>query len=64
MNNYIAVIGLGYVKLSVALAFAKKFSNTIACEINLDHDVGLKPNIPTEVAVQHFIDWSRDYYKI
>lgn len=34
MSNKIAVIGLGYVGLPVALAFAKKFPNTIGFDIN------------------------------
>lgn len=34
MSDRIAVIGLGYVGLPVALAFAKKFSNTVGFDIN------------------------------
>jgi UDP-N-acetyl-D-glucosamine/UDP-N-acetyl-D-galactosamine dehydrogenase len=44
----IAVIGLGYVGLPVAIAFAKKFTNTIGFEIN-------KPKID---ALKNGIDWT------
>ncbi|MCT7961875.1 nucleotide sugar dehydrogenase [Laspinema sp. D1] len=35
MSDKIAVIGLGYVGLPVALAFAKKFPNTVGFDINI-----------------------------
>ncbi|HEY9658190.1 MAG TPA: 3-hydroxyacyl-CoA dehydrogenase NAD-binding domain-containing protein, partial [Allocoleopsis sp.] len=34
MSENIAVIGLGYVGLPIALAFAKKYPNTIGFDIN------------------------------
>ncbi|MHC0066577.1 nucleotide sugar dehydrogenase [Nostoc sp. UIC 10890] len=42
MSNRIAVIGLGYVGLPVALAFAKKFPYTIGFDINLEKVKSLK----------------------
>ena len=36
MNETIAVIGLGYVGLPVALAFARKFPNTVGFDINVE----------------------------
>ncbi|MBD2517763.1 nucleotide sugar dehydrogenase [Nostoc sp. FACHB-973] len=45
MSNRIAVIGLGYVGLPVALAFAKKFPNTIGFDINLEKVKSLKQGI-------------------
>ena len=45
MTNQIAVIGLGYVGLPVALAFAKQFPNTIGFEINLDKVNDLRQGI-------------------
>ena len=41
----IAVIGLGYVGLPVALAFAKKFPNTVGFDINLEKVAALKEGI-------------------
>lgn len=41
----IAVIGLGYVGLPVALAFAKKFPNTVGFDINLEKVAALKRGI-------------------
>ena len=34
MKEKIAIIGLGYVGLPVAIAFAKKFPNTVGFDIN------------------------------
>ncbi|MGK7887252.1 MAG: nucleotide sugar dehydrogenase [Crocosphaera sp.] len=45
MTNQIAVIGLGYVGLPVALAFAQKFPNTIGFEINLEKVTDLNQGI-------------------
>ncbi|MBD1906694.1 nucleotide sugar dehydrogenase [Funiculus sociatus GB2-A5] len=45
MNERIAVIGLGYVGLPVALAFAKKFPNTVGFDINLEKITDLKKGI-------------------
>ncbi|MFN6496415.1 MAG: nucleotide sugar dehydrogenase [Nostoc sp. DedQUE01] len=45
MSNRIAVIGLGYVGLPVALAFAKKFPQTIGFDINLEKVKSLKQGI-------------------
>ncbi|MDZ8079933.1 MAG: nucleotide sugar dehydrogenase [Nostoc sp. DcaGUA01] len=45
MSNRIAVIGLGYVGLPVALAFAKKFPQTIGFDINLEKVKNLKQGI-------------------
>ncbi|BAY74803.1 polysaccharide biosynthetic protein [Nostoc linckia NIES-25] len=45
MSNRIAVIGLGYVGLPVALAFAKKFPHTIGFDINLEKVQSLKQGI-------------------
>ncbi|HAC66284.1 MAG TPA: nucleotide sugar dehydrogenase [Cyanothece sp. UBA12306] len=45
MTNQIAVIGLGYVGLPVALAFAKKFPDTIGFEINLEKVANLRQGI-------------------
>ena len=45
MTNQIAVIGLGYVGLPVALAFAKQFPNTIGFEINFDKVNDLRQGI-------------------
>ncbi|WP_445636756.1 UDP-N-acetyl-D-galactosamine dehydrogenase [Nostoc sp. DSM 114161] len=45
MSNRIAVIGLGYVGLPVALAFAKKFPHTIGFDINLEKVKSLKQGI-------------------
>jgi UDP-N-acetyl-D-galactosamine dehydrogenase len=41
----IAVIGLGYVGLPVAIAFAKKFPNTVGFDINLERVSTLKEGI-------------------
>jgi UDP-N-acetyl-D-glucosamine/UDP-N-acetyl-D-galactosamine dehydrogenase len=50
----IAVIGLGYVGLPVALAFAKKFPNTVGFDINAEKVAALKGGIDTtgEVSVE------------
>ncbi|MBP9837340.1 MAG: nucleotide sugar dehydrogenase [Proteobacteria bacterium] len=45
MNRKIAVIGLGYVGLPVALAFAKKFPGTIGFDINQKRVNELKNNL-------------------
>jgi UDP-N-acetyl-D-galactosamine dehydrogenase len=45
MTDRIAVIGLGYVGLPVALAFAKKFPKTIGFEINLEKVTELRQGI-------------------
>jgi UDP-N-acetyl-D-galactosamine dehydrogenase len=44
-ENRIAVIGLGYVGLPVALAFAKKFPNTVGFDINADKIKALRQGI-------------------
>ena len=43
--NQIAVIGLGYVGLPVALAIAKKFPNTIGFDINQEKIAALNQGI-------------------
>lgn len=43
----IAIIGLGYVGLPVALAFAKKFPNTVGFDINLEKVKALRQGIDT-----------------
>ena len=45
MSDRIAVIGLGYVGLPVALAFAKKFPYTVGFDISQDRVQGLKQGI-------------------
>ncbi len=45
MSDRIAVIGLGYVGLPVALAFAKKFPNTIGFDINKQKVTDLQQGI-------------------
>ena len=45
MNDRIAIIGLGYVGLPVALAFAKKFPGTIGFDINYEKTTALKQGI-------------------
>lgn len=45
MNERIAVIGLGYVGLPVALAFAKKFPNTIGFDISVEKVKALRQGI-------------------
>jgi UDP-N-acetyl-D-galactosamine dehydrogenase len=45
MSNIIAVIGLGYVGLPVALAFAKKFPDTIGFDINVEKVEALRQGI-------------------
>lgn len=45
MSDKIAVIGLGYVGLPVALAFAKKFPNTVGFDINIAKVEQLKQGI-------------------
>jgi len=44
-ENRIAVIGLGYVGLPVALAFAKKFSGTVGFDINVEKIRDLRQGI-------------------
>ncbi len=41
----IAVIGLGYVGLPVALAIAKKFPNTVGFDINTEKTAALRQGI-------------------
>src|SRR5215213_7381850 len=54
MNERIAVIGLGYVGLPLALAFARKFPGTVGFDINpgrveaLRHGVDHTGEVPTE----------------
>ena len=45
MSDRIAIIGLGYVGLPVALAFAKKFPGTIGFDINYEKTTALKQGI-------------------
>lgn len=45
MNEHIAVIGLGYVGLPVALAFARKFSNTVGFDIDIEKVEQLRQGI-------------------
>lgn len=45
MNERIAVIGLGYVGLPVAIGFAKKFPNTIGFDINVEKVKALRQGI-------------------
>lgn len=45
MSDRIAVIGLGYVGLPVALAFAKKFPHTVGFDINVEKVAQLKQGI-------------------
>jgi UDP-N-acetyl-D-galactosamine dehydrogenase len=45
LNDRIAIIGLGYVGLPVALAFAKKFPGTIGFDINYEKITALKQGI-------------------
>lgn len=45
MSDQIAVIGLGYVGLPVALAFARKFPNTIGFDVNVKKVDSLKQGI-------------------
>ncbi len=45
MHENIAVIGLGYVGLPVALAFARKFPNTVGFDINVEKVECLKQGI-------------------
>ncbi|NEQ64717.1 MAG: nucleotide sugar dehydrogenase [Symploca sp. SIO2D2] len=54
MKERIAVIGLGYVGLPVALAFARKFPNTIGFDINIEKIKALKQGIDTtgEISAQ------------
>jgi UDP-N-acetyl-D-galactosamine dehydrogenase len=42
MQERIAVIGLGYVGLPIALAFARRFPNTIGFDLNVERVNGLK----------------------
>ena len=54
MSDRIAVIGLGYVGLPVALAFAKKFPDTIGFDINKQKVTDLKQGIdPTGSVWDH-----------
>lgn len=45
MNEQIAVIGLGYVGLPIALAFAKKFPNTVGFDISIEKVKALRQGI-------------------
>jgi UDP-N-acetyl-D-galactosamine dehydrogenase len=45
MNERIAVIGLGYVGLPIAIAFARKFPNTIGFDINAERVERLRQGI-------------------
>jgi UDP-N-acetyl-D-galactosamine dehydrogenase len=45
MSDRIAVIGLGYVGLPVALAFAKKFPNTVGFDVNVEKVARLNQGI-------------------
>ncbi|MDZ8050448.1 MAG: nucleotide sugar dehydrogenase [Aulosira sp. ZfuVER01] len=47
MSEKIAVIGLGYVGLPVALAFAKKFPHTVGFDVNIEKVTRLKQGIDT-----------------
>ncbi|HEY9662637.1 MAG TPA: nucleotide sugar dehydrogenase [Allocoleopsis sp.] len=57
MNENIAVIGLGYVGLPIALAFAKKYPNTIGFDINPTRVAALRQGIDRtdEVAAEDLI---------
>jgi len=54
MEERIAVVGLGYVGLPVALAFARKFARTVGFDVNARRVEGLKCGIDTsrEVATE------------
>lgn len=45
MNERIVVIGLGYVGLPVALAFARKFPNTVGFDINIEKVESLQQGV-------------------
>lgn len=45
MSDHIAVIGLGYVGLPVAIGFARKFPNTVGFDINIEKVENLKQGI-------------------
>jgi UDP-N-acetyl-D-galactosamine dehydrogenase len=45
MSDRIAVIGLGYVGLPLALAFAKKFPDTVGFDINTQKVEALRQGI-------------------
>ena len=45
MEERIAVIGLGYVGLPVALAFARKYPGTIGFDIHREKVGGIEPEI-------------------
>lgn len=45
MSNILAIIGLGYVGLPVALAFAKKFPNTVGFDINEEKVESLRQGV-------------------
>jgi UDP-N-acetyl-D-glucosamine/UDP-N-acetyl-D-galactosamine dehydrogenase len=47
MSETVAVIGLGYVGLPVALAFARKFKNSIGFDINVEKVASLNKHIDT-----------------
>ena len=42
MNERVAVLGLGYVGLPVALAFARQFPGTVGFDINAERVSGLQ----------------------
>jgi UDP-N-acetyl-D-galactosamine dehydrogenase len=42
MNEHIAVIGLGYVGLPIALAFARRFPNTVGFDLNAERVASLR----------------------
>ena len=44
MNERVAVVGLGYVGLPVALAFARKFEDTVGFDISADRVAALQAN--------------------
>jgi UDP-N-acetyl-D-galactosamine dehydrogenase len=55
MGETIAIIGLGYVGLPVALAFAKKFPNTLGFDINVEKVKNLKQGIDCtgQISAEH-----------
>ncbi|MBH8571663.1 nucleotide sugar dehydrogenase [Nostocaceae cyanobacterium CENA369] len=58
MSDRIAVIGLGYVGLPVALAFAKKFPYTIGFDVNVEKVANLRKGIDTtgEISQEELIN--------
>ncbi|MEH2107246.1 nucleotide sugar dehydrogenase [Nostoc sp.] len=70
MSNRIAVIGLGYVGLPVALAFAKRFPHTIGFDINLEKIKSLKQGsdrtgqIPTDELINSSLIITSDLYDL